>query len=141
MSPAGCPVSGELASEMSGSQRAMEGALHPVGPLSRCGKRCGTNSVLRFVVLLANSLISHLWPKRRLKDPRNHVERRPLQSEDALQTTPFRRDRAWPSSHPTRPVTPEVAGSSPVAPVLLKYLQISRFVLSVQTWFAGFMVR
>ncbi len=30
---------------------------------------------------------------------------------------PFGVVRRWPSSRPIRPVTPEVAGSSPVAPV------------------------
>ena len=41
----------------------------------------------------------------------------PPQCEKAPHMTSFRRDRRWPSSHPIRPVTPEVAGSSPVAPV------------------------
>ena len=41
----------------------------------------------------------------------------PPQCEKAPHMTSFRRDRRWPSSHPIRPVTPEVAGSSPVPPV------------------------
>ena len=42
---------------------------------------------------------------------------RAVGTEKALQTTSFREARRQASWGPTRPVTPEVAGSSPVAPV------------------------
>ena len=57
----------------------------------------------------------------------------PTRSRKYLQTTLFRGVRRRASLCPTRPVTPEVAGSSPVAPV--KSLQIA-YVFDIST--AGF---
>ena len=64
-------------------------------------------------------LVAHSWPKRRLDDWLNHAVPRRLPSHKALQMIPFAGTRRQTSSCPIRPVTPEVAGSSPVAPVAL----------------------
>jgi hypothetical protein len=75
--------------------------------------------------------VAHSWPKRRSDDWLNHAERTRGQSQKHLQTTAFsdvRRRAAW---CPTRPVPPEVAGSSPVASV--KSPAKWRIVLSAQT--------
>ncbi len=57
------------------------------------------------------------WPKRRSEDWLNHAESGRAQAQKFLQMLPFCDVRRCASSSPTRPVTPEVAGSSPVAPV------------------------
>jgi hypothetical protein len=67
--------------------------------------------------LLRQVLVAHSWPKRRLDDWLNHAERSGLRDEKCLQMPPFGVDRRRASLFLTRPVTPEVAGSSPVAPV------------------------
>jgi hypothetical protein len=72
--------------------------------------------------------VAHSWPKRRLDDWLNHAERKGLRRGKHLQMRLFGGVRRRASPCPTRPVTPEVAGSSPVAPV--KSLQIGRSVLS-----------
>jgi hypothetical protein len=67
--------------------------------------------------LRRQDFMAHSWPKRRSDDWLNHAERRRGQSQKCLQTTAFRDVRRRASWCPTRPVTPEVAGSIPVAPV------------------------
>jgi hypothetical protein len=66
--------------------------------------------------------VAHSWPKRRLDDWLNHAEWSKPPGKKGLQMTTFRDVCRRSSLCLTRPVTPEVAGSSPVAPV--KYLQI-----------------
>jgi hypothetical protein len=66
---------------------------------------------------LKTDSVAHSWPKRRSDDWLNHAERRHPRDEKRLQMTAFGGVRSRASSCPTRPVTPEVAGSSPVAPV------------------------
>jgi hypothetical protein len=61
--------------------------------------------------------VAHSWPKRGIDDRLNHAEWRAPQHKNALQMRLFRPARRWASLCPSRPVTPEVAGSSPVAPV------------------------
>jgi hypothetical protein len=61
--------------------------------------------------------MAHSWPKRRLDDWLNNAETMSLRSEKHLQMSLFRGVCRGASSCPSRPVTPEVAGSSPVAPV------------------------
>ena len=62
--------------------------------------------------------MTHWWPKRRLDNWRNHAERTRRRDENRLQMSRFRGVCCRASSCPIRPVTPELAGSSPVAPVL-----------------------
>jgi hypothetical protein len=69
--------------------------------------------------------VARSWPKRRSHDWLNHAERGRRSGEKCLQTSPFTGARRRASFYPIRPVTPEVAGSSPVAPV--KSLQIGIF--------------
>jgi len=61
--------------------------------------------------------VAHSWLKRRFEDWLNCAERSPPRDKRRLQMNSFRDVRRVSSSYPTRPVTPEVAGSSPVAPV------------------------
>jgi hypothetical protein len=60
---------------------------------------------------------AHWWPKRREQDLRNHAAQLRRKHTNALQMNEFEVARRQASLHPKRPVTPEVAGSSPVAPV------------------------
>src|SRR5207253_174524 len=60
--------------------------------------------------------VAHSWPKRRFDDWLNHAQRRRRRREKYLQMTPVGDDRCRAARCPIRPVTPEVAGSSPVAP-------------------------
>ena len=69
------------------------------------------------VVAVDNIPVAHSWPKRRFDDWLNHTEWRSLRGGKGLQMSAFREVRRRAASCPTRPVTPEVAGSSPVAPV------------------------
>jgi hypothetical protein len=62
-------------------------------------------------------LVAHSWPKRRLDDWLNHAVPSWLSSHKTLQMSPLAGTRRQTSSRPIRPVAPEVAGSSPVAPV------------------------
>jgi hypothetical protein len=61
--------------------------------------------------------VAHSWPKRRLEDWLNHAERRRPRGDKYLQMRPLEGIRRRGSLCPNRPVTPEVAGSSPVATV------------------------
>jgi hypothetical protein len=61
-------------------------------------------------------LAAHSWPKRRLEDWFNHAESMSRRGKKCLQMIPYGGNRRRPSSCLTRPVTPEVAGSSPGAP-------------------------
>jgi len=70
--------------------------------------------------------VAHSWPKRRLDDWVNHAEQGGVEGEKHLQMSVFGDERRRVLWHPIRPVTPEVAGSSPVAPV--KNLQINRCI-------------
>jgi hypothetical protein len=69
--------------------------------------------------------VAHSWPKRRLDDPLNHAVRRTPEGGKYLQMRPFRGVRRQSSVSLTRPVTPEVAGSSPVAPASKALLKLS----------------
>jgi hypothetical protein len=92
--------------------------------LSR-GSRSGDAPRPHAVVNRGKGLVAHSWPKRRSDDWLNHAKQGLRRSEKCLQTRPFRGVRRGASRCPTRPVTPEVAGSSPVAPI--KLLQIDMF--------------
>ena len=72
--------------------------------------------LMRAVVHQDKIPLAHSWPKRRLDDWLNHAERPSPQDEKCLQMGPLRGVRRRASLCRTRPVTPEVAGSSPVAP-------------------------
>ena len=61
--------------------------------------------------------MAHSWPKRRSDVWLNHAEPRQPRGEKYLQMRPVRDVRRRASLCLARPVTPEVAGSSPVAPV------------------------
>jgi hypothetical protein len=61
--------------------------------------------------------VAHSWAKRRLDDWLNRAERAPCRGEQRLQMRLFRAVRRRASWCPIRPVTPEVAGSSPITPV------------------------
>src|SRR5918992_4183481 len=74
--------------------------------------------------------VAHSWPKRRFEDWLNHAKRSQRQAKKCLQMTTFGDVRRRASLCPTRPVTPEVAGSSPVAPAK-DSLQIGVFLLPV----------
>src|SRR6266545_8188445 len=76
-------------------------------------------------------LVAHSWPKRRLEDWLNHAALGWLSSQKTLQMRLFRGVRCLASWCPTRSVTPEVAGSSPVAPVQIPANW--HIALSVQT--------
>src|SRR5437667_4316392 len=73
-----------------------------------------------------------LVAQRRSDDWLNHAERSQPRSEKRLQITSFRRVRHRASLCPTRAVTPEVAGSSPVAPAS-KFPCKQEFLLSLTT--------
>src|SRR5919109_3602612 len=75
-----------------------------------------------------HNLVAQSWPKRLFDNWLNHAGPRQRNGEKSLQMKPFRDVRRWASLCLTRPVTPEVAGSSPVAPV--KVPANSRIVLS-----------
>ena len=61
--------------------------------------------------------MAHSWPERQEDDRRSHAACRAFERETALQMKAFVTVRRRPWLSLTRPVTPEVAGSSPVAPV------------------------
>jgi hypothetical protein len=107
-----------------GRQAPERGGADP----SERGPRCRPNLSGRF--LCRQDFVAHSWPKRRSDDWLNHAEPVRRRVEKYLQIGPFRGVRRRTSSCPTRPVTPEVAGSSPVAPVSLFALQNCRGVLS-----------
>jgi hypothetical protein len=94
-----------------GRQAPERGGADP----SERGPRCRPNLSGRF--LCRQDFVAHSWPKRRSDDWLNHAEPVRRRVEKYLQIGPFRGVRRRTSSRPTRPVTPEVAGSSPVAPV------------------------
>jgi hypothetical protein len=62
-----------------------------------------------------HNLVARSWPKRQFDDWLNHAEPRQRGREKCLQMRPFRDVRRRASFCPTRPVTPEVAGSPPPA--------------------------
>jgi hypothetical protein len=75
--------------------------------------------------------VAHSWPKRRLDNPLNHAERRRPAGGKLLQMTACRavhRRACW---SPTGPVTPEVAGSSPVAPASKSACTTASSVVSI----------
>jgi hypothetical protein len=61
---------------------------------------------------------AHSWPKRRSQDLCNHAAQVRRSHKNVLQMSEFEVARRQTSLYPNRPVTPEVAGSSPVAPAL-----------------------
>ncbi len=66
MSPAGCPLSGELAPEnCPGASVQWKGPASSRPPFALREALWRQLRRLRFLVLLANSLMAHLWPKRR----------------------------------------------------------------------------
>jgi hypothetical protein len=75
--------------------------------------------------------VAHSWPKRRLDDWLNQAEASRPPRGKRLQMSLFGGVRRRPSYCLNRPVTPEVAGSSPVAPA--KVPANRQVVLSQQT--------
>jgi hypothetical protein len=86
-------------------------------------RRIRTNVLAAVVVtegkaerLKASRSVAHSWAKRRFKDLRNQAAWAQLQGEKALQMREIEEVYRQTSLYLKRPVTPEVAGSSPVAP-------------------------
>jgi hypothetical protein len=68
------------------------------------------------VFLIGNIWLVHTWSKRRLNEWLNHAAQMWIRTQKAQQIGRFTLARRPLTTRPIRPVTPEVAGSSPVAP-------------------------
>jgi len=93
------------------------GAKGTTGARLCASRGVGSSRCIRCCLLRRVSVV-HSWPKRRSDDWLNHAERWRPAGKQHLQMRLFRDVHRRASPYPTRPVTPEVAGSSPVAPVL-----------------------
>ncbi len=92
------------------------GAKGTTGARLCASRGVGSSRCIRCCLLRRVSVVRS-WPKRRSDDWLNHAERWRPAGKQHLQMRLFRDVHRRASPYPTRPVTPEVAGSSPVAPV------------------------